>query len=464
MRTENRQFYKRLLQLAIPITLQNVIMSSLNLVDTVMIGQIGEIEVAAVGLANRYFFIVLLLFFALSSGTSIFTAQFWGKRDTQRIGVVMAIAALPCLALSLLFSAGGLLFPKEILSFFSKDALVVESGSAYLQIVVWSYIFTAISMLYAFVLRSIEEVKLPMYASIIALSLNTFLNYCLILGHFGFPAWGVKGAAVATLISRTIETVILLGGCYRKKSPAMKLADFWRITPVLTRQFAKTSLPVMINEFSWVLGVTMYAVVYGRMGTAEIAAINIVGPVEQLSSSVFFGMASAAGTMIGNQIGAGREDLASRYAVRISVLAPLSAVGMGALLVLASPRIVSFFNVSVEVRELALKILFVLGAVLWIKMFNLISIVGILRAGGDTKFSMFLEMGVIWLLGVPLAFLGGFYWKMPVYWVFGLVCVEELVKMLLGIVRIRSKKWIHDLASVSPGPPPGEQERVSASS
>ncbi len=458
MQAEHRQFYKTLLQLAIPITIQNTISSSLNLVDTVMIGQLGEVEVAAVGLANRYFFILMLLLFALSSGTSIFTAQYWGRKDTQRIGIVMAIALLPCLGLSCLFSVGGLLFPEAILKVFSKDALVIASGSAYLQIVLWSYTFTAIPMFYAFVLRSMGEVKLPMYSSVIALSLNTVLNYCLILGHFGFPAWGVKGAAAATLISRIIETAIVLGGSYWKKYPVVKLADFSRITSVLTRQFSKTTFPVVINEFSWVLGITMYSVVFGRMGTAEIAAINIVGPVEQLSTAIFLGMSSAAGTMIGNQIGAGREDLASRYAARFSVLSPLGSVGMGVLLALLSPTIVSCFHVSAEVRDLALKTLFVLGAVLWVKMYNLVSIVGVLRAGGDTKFSMYLEMGVIWLIGVPLAFLGGFYWKMPVYWVFALVCVEELSKMLVCIVRIRSKKWIHDLADVAPGPPAGEQE------
>ena len=464
MDTESRQFYKTLLKLAIPVTIQNTITSSLNLVDTVMIGQLGDIEIAAVGLANRYFFILMLLLFALSSGTSIFTAQFWGKKDTQRIGVVMAIALLPALGFAFVFSALGFLFPDAILGIFSNDPLVVASGSSYLHVVIWSYVFTAVSALHSFVLRSMEEVKLPMYSSIVALSVNTFLNYCLILGHFGFPAWGVKGAAVATLISRVIEMAILLIGCYRKKYPTVTVLDLWRISRVLTQQFFRTTWPVIIHEFSWVIGVTLYAVVYGRMGTSEIAAINIVSSVEQLSFGVFFGLANAAGTMIGNQIGAGREELASRYAVRFSVISPLGASGMGVLLILLSPLIVSFFHVSAEVQMMTLKILFVLGCVFSIKMFNLMSIVGILRAGGDTKYSMFLEMGTIWLVGVPLAFLGGFYWKMPVYWVFGLVCAEELAKMLLGIFRIRSKKWIHDLASVASGLPAGEQEKVAASS
>ncbi|PID55737.1 MATE family efflux transporter [candidate division KSB3 bacterium] len=463
MQTELRQFYVTLFSLALPIIVQNVITSSLHLVDTAMIGQIGEIEVAAVGLANRYVFILILVFFAISNGTSILTAQYWGKKTTESIGVMMAIAVLPCLGLSLLFFAGALFFPEAILAVFTKDAFVIETGSLYLRPVAWSYIFTAVTMLYALVLRSMEAVKLPMYAAIIALSLNTLLNYCLILGHFGFPALEVRGAAIATLIARIVEAVIILTGCYWKKYPVVSFSDFLRINSTLIRQFFKTAFPVLVNELSWVLGMTMYTVVFARMGTAEIAAMNIVGPVEGLSVGAFLGMANAGATMIGNQIGAGRDGRASRYAARFSVLSPLGAVGMGLVIAFCAPTIVSYFKVSREVREMALNTLFVLSAVLWVKMFNLMCIVGILRAGGDTTFSMLLEMIVIWLVGVPLAFLGGLYWKMPVHWVFALVCVEEVLKMLAGMMRMMSKKWIHDLTNMLPVPLPEEQERIPAS-
>ena len=447
-------FYTTLLTLAIPVSIQNAVSSSLNLVDTFMIGQLGEVSIAAVGLANRVFFLMVLTLFALSSGTAIFTAQYWGKKDIRHIGKVMGIALVLNMMTALTFSLAALAIPDAIMRIFTEDSQVIAEGCAYLRIVAFSYILTGITMLYAFVLRSIEQVRIPMYASIIALGLNTFLNYCLILGHFGFPALGVEGAAIATLIARVIEAVIIVSITYRRKYPAVKLSDFMKIPRELIHQFFVTTMPVVANEFSWALGMTTYSIIYGRMGTAEVAAVNIVNPVEQISSSVFFGIASATSVMIGNQIGAGREDTAFSYAKKLSVLGPVGTLFMGGLIALHAHQITSVFRVSPEVRMFALNMLFVLCCVLWIRVFNMINVVGVLRGGGDTKFSMYMELISIWIVGVPLAVLGGFILKIPVYWVFALVSLEEVFKMILGLYRLYSKKWIHNL--VEPANPQEE--------
>lgn len=443
----NRTFYRALLKLTIPSTIQNVLVSSLNLVDTFMIGQLGPVEVAAVGQANRLFFIFMLLTFAMSSGTAIFTAQYWGKRDVEHIGRVMAIAVAANVSLSLLFWSGGFFFSDSVMKVFTNDPSIMAEGAIYLKIVTWSYPLTAVTMLFAFVLRSLEQVKLPMYASVTALSLNTFLNYCLIFGHFGFPALGVKGAAIATVISRAIEMLLLVLFTYYKGYPVVRWRDFQRIPVILLKQFLVTTWPVIVNEFAWVMGITVYAIVYGRMGTAEVAAINMIGPVEQLASSSLFGLSGAASTMIGNQIGAGREDLAFLYAKRFLLIGPFVSLGIGGLVWLSSPLIVSIFNVPQDVRTLAIYILYVFSSVIWIKMFNMICVVGVLRGGGDTKFSMYMEIAAIWGVGVPLALLGGFVWQFAVYWVFALVQIEELFKMLIGLHRMVNKKWIHNLVN-----------------
>jgi len=443
----HRTFYQTLLKLAIPVTIQNVLMSSLNLVDTLMIGQLGAVEVAAVGQANRFFFVFLLLVFAISSGTAIFTAQYWGKKDVEHIGKVMAIALFVNLAVSIFFWFGGVFFPGAIMKIFTNDASIMTEGIVYLRIVAWSYPLTAVTIIYAFVLRSIEQVTLPMYASVTALSTNTLLNYCLIFGHFGLPALGVKGAAIATLIARIIEMMLLGLLTYRKQCPTVRWEVLHRIPPSLVKQFCITTLPVVVNEFAWVMGVTVYAVVYGRMGTAEVAAVNMIGPVEQLASSVFFGVANASATMIGNQIGARDEDTAFSYAKRFLLFGPLVSIGIGGIVWQSAPLIVSIFHVPQGVRTLAVYILYVFSAVIWIKIFNLICVVGVLRGGGDTKYSMYMEMIAIWGVGVPLALLGGFIWKLAVYWVFALVQIEELFKMLVGLHRILSQKWIHNLVS-----------------
>ena len=446
---DRRHFYHTLVKLAIPVAIQNTITSSLNLVDTIMIGQLGAVEVAAVGLANRLFFVLILTLFALSSGTAIFTAQFWGKKDIQHIGKVMGVALALCIGIASVFSIAALLIPAGVMRIFTTDAAVIEQGVVYLRIVAFSYVLTAFTMLYSFVLRSVEQVTLPMYASTIALGLNTFLNYCLILGHFGFPALGVKGAAIATVIARVLEAAIILYVTYRKRYPAVKLADYMGISPTLIKQFLTTTLPVVANEVSWVLGITTYSIVYGRMGTFEVAAVNIVNPVEQVSSSIFFGLASACSVMVGNQIGAEREDVAFSYAKRFTLIGVLGAVFIGGIIALNALRITSVFKVAPEVRMFAMNMLFILSAVLWARMFNMINVVGVLRGGGDTKFSMYMELLSIWGVGVPLAFLGGFYWKFSVYWVFALVSLEEVVKMGVGLYRLHSGKWIHNLTHLA---------------
>ena len=447
--SEKRQFYQTLVKLAIPVSIQNMISSSLHLVDTIMIGQLGAVEVAAVGLANRLFFVFILVCFAISSGTAIFTAQFWGKKDVQHIGKVMAIALTLVIAVSLIFSFGALVIPNIVMQIFTKDRLVISNGSTYLRVIGWSYLLSAVTMLYAFILRSMEQVKVPMYASAIALGLNTLLNYCLILGHFGFPALGVWGAAFATVIARVIEVAIIVGITYWRRYPAVHFSDFWTIPGVLIKQFFATTLPVIANEFSWVVGMTTYSIVYGRMGTAEVAAVNIVNPVEQVSSGMFFGLASAGSVMIGNQIGAGHEKTAYTYAKRLAWLGVLGAGFMGVVILGNASRITSVFKVAPEIRMFAVNMLFVLSAVLWTRVFNTINVVGVLRGGGDTRFSMYMEILSIWGVGVPLAFLGGFYWKIPVYWVFALVSLEEVVKMAVGIYRMHSGKWIHNLTHLT---------------
>lgn len=428
----------------IPVTIQNIFMSSLNLVDTIMVGQLGATEVAAVGQANRFSFILIIVLFAVSSGAAIFTAQYWGKKDVARIGSVTALAFTLNMTIASVFCLAALFFPQQIMFAFSKDPELIAIGAEYLRFVAPAFIFGVLPMLYSFVLRSMENVTLPMYTSIISLSSNTALNYCLIFGKFGFPALGVKGAAIATVLARVIETGVMLWFSRNNGRPLVAFPDF-RISPVLIRQFITTALPVVVNEVAWVLAVTMYAVVYGRMGTADVAAMTIMNPIEQFAASCFFGASSATATMVGNKIGAGESEAAYLYAKRFAIITPLGAMAVGGLVAISAPYAVRWFNVPAEVQTLGRYCLYVLSAALWMKMFNMINIVGILRGGGDTKFSMYLEMGAIWLLGVPSAFLGGLVWKLPIYTVYALTMIEELCKVLIGIHRIVSRKWIHNL-------------------
>ncbi|AOY78080.1 MATE family efflux transporter [Clostridium formicaceticum] len=443
---KDKQFYKTLLAIALPIALQNLISSSLNLVDTVMIGKVGEIEIAAVGLANQFFFIFVLLLFGINSGSSIFISQFWGKKDVANIRRVLGIALVFGGIISLVFAGLALFLPQMVLKFFTRDIETIALGSTYLSVVSLSYLATAISFSYSFGARSIGEAKLPMIISSISLITNTILNYLFIFGMGFIPPMGVKGAAFATLLSRIIEMLLLLWIIYSKEHPlAGKVKEMLDLSQSFLRNFFKTTSPVILNEGFWSLGMTMYLAAYARISTEAVAAVHISNTVQNLFMVIAFGIANACTVMIGNEIGANHQEKAISYAKRFSILGVLVGLFIGITLFLSTPFVVSFFNISEVVRHSAIRILMVFSVVMGAKVFNAILVVGILRGGGDTKFSLFLEMGSVWLIGVPLAFLGALVLKLPVYWVVALVSLEEIVKALIGIPRVISKKWVRNI-------------------
>jgi len=443
----DKKFFKALLKLAIPIVLQNLVLSSLNLVDTIIIGGLGERAIASVGLANQYFFLLNLLLFGITSGSSIFTAQYWGNRDISNIKRVLGICVITGGLAALIFTIGGLLIPEQILSIFSKDKDVIILGGQYLRIIAFSYIITSISFAYSFTLRSTGQVKIPMFVSITALGINTVLNYALVYGYLGFPEMGVQGSALATLIARIIEMVLLLSIIYKTKNViAGSFKELLDLSAEFIKNFFKVTIPVILNESIWALGVTLYSVVYARMGTDVIASTNISSSIERITWVIFMGLGNACAVMIGNKIGQGDEKEAFTYAKRFIILGPSLAIIGGLLVYFNSHFILSAYKVSPTVYNYAAKNLIVFSVFLWVKVFNFTTIVGILRSGGDTKFCLFLDTSGVWLIGVPLAFLGGLVWHLPVYWVYTLVFMEEIYKLILGLPRVLSKKWINNLA------------------
>ena len=454
----DRVFYRTLLHIALPIAAQNLVASALNMVDTIMIGRLGELEIAAVGLANQVFFLFMLFLFGVSSGSAIFTAQYWGKRDIASIRKVLGIGLATASLAAVFFSLLALLLPRQVMSFYIKDPEVIQLGSAYLRIAGLSYLATAVTFSYAFILRSTEQAKLPMLLSIVALGINTILNWVLIFGLFGMPAMGVEGAAIATVISRLIEMLLMLAIVYgRRLVPAASLKEMTAQTGAFVKRFYRTTFPVILNESLWSLGVTVYAFVYGRIGPGAVAAVNISGTAERLAMVLFFGMANAAAVMIGNRIGAGEEDKAYVYAKRFLVLGPILGVVMGVLLITFSPLILSLFNITQDVYSAARSILLVLGLTMTVRVFNFVNCIGVLRSGGDTKFSLLLDITGIWCIGVPIALIFGLWRQFPIHWVVLLVALEEVYKVVLGVRRFITKRWINNLVRGTEDAPAGAE-------
>lgn len=443
---DDKAFYKKVIMISLPIVIQNFISSFLNMIDTVMVGRLGETEIAAVGIANQYFFFFNMALIGLSAGCGVFISQFWGKRDLKNIKRILGIGLVSAIIVSFVFMLLGFLIPEKIIAAFNNDPKVIDLGARYLRIVLCSYIFTGITFIYNFSLRSIGNTVKPMLISAVALAINAFFNYMFIFGKFGTPAMGVEGAALATVIARVVEAGVLVVSIYIKKEVlAASIREMTDITFEFVRKSYRTIFPVILNDMCWGLASLVYSGVYGRMGTQAMAAIQICNTITNLFMVVFFGMASAASVMVGNSIGAGEEAQGMDYAKRFSLLSAAAGIVLGLFLSWTCPYMLDIFNVSASVRMDSQIILYIVSAIFCIRAFDVILIVGILRGGGDAKFAFIVEGLTMWFIGVPLTIIGAFVFHLPVYAVYALAVLEEIVKCIIGVFRVKSGKWIKNV-------------------
>jgi len=452
-------YFSNVQKIALPIIAQQLMFSALNMLGVIFVGQKGDASVAAVGLAGQLAFLLNLVHFGIISGAAMFTAQFWGKRDIPNLRRVLGLCLMLATSASLIFFALSQLWPAQILRIYSEDAAVIELGTSYIRTFSWTFLFFGITFSYALVMRSTGNVKIPTSISVGALLISTFLSYSLIFGKFGLPELGIQGAAVAAVIARFLECVTLLIITYAFKSPvAASLRELTDFDAVFFSRVIRPMLPVMLNELLWSLGITTYNIIYGHMGTQAYAAMNIVSTIEQVAFVVFIGISNATSVLVGNRIGAGQEEEAYRYAGRSLGLGIVGGILFGILLQVVKVPVLSLYNVSPEVIQNAGNVFNVVSFFLWVRVNNMTIVVGILRAGGDTRYSLFLDGFIIWLIGVPMAYLGANVWHLPVYFVYLCAMSEEAAKWFLGVNRYFSRKWINNLTVHVEGLGPGVPE------
>ena len=444
----DRAYWSVLFAIGIPVALQNLFSSGLNLIDSVMVGRLGDSSIAAVGIANTVFFLMILFMFGIASGIAIFIAQYWGKRDDEGVRMTMAIGVASAFFVAVLFMIASLLIPRQIMGFFTKDNTVITLGADFLRIVSLSYPLTAISNVFYCGLRSVKIAKLPLQVSAVSIVVNTVLNALLIYGLAGFPRLGVKGSALATVIARTLEMVLILFFVYRKKYPvAFRFSDFLMIRFAFFKEIARVTIPVMLNEGLWAMGISMYIVVFGKMGTSYIAGYNIMQVIDRIANAFVLGIASASAALVGHKIGEGNPKLAFTYAARNNLLGTFLGACIGVVLFVTSRDIAGLFNVSGQAREASILFIRMLAFIIPFKSFNCENFLGALRAGGDTKFAFFLEIIPLWLIAVPLTMMAGWYWMWSLPFVYLLTATDEIIKAVFGFRRFVSKKWINEMRS-----------------
>ncbi len=445
---KDKAFLKTMFMLALPITLQSFITSSLNLVDTMMVGSLQEAAISAVGLANKYMFIFTLCLMGVNAGANVFMSQLWGKRDVEGIKTFLGVDITVSFIAVALF--GGLAFwgPEIIMKIMSKDPEVMKLGEAYLKIVAPSCLFMGMTQAYSTALRSTEQTKLPMYGSLIGVGLNIVLNWIFIFGKFGMPAMGVQGAALATMIARLIEMIFVVGMVYLTKNKiSAHIKEMFNYNLEHMKAYFVTSWSVILNELIFSSGSAAYSVAYARISTSASATMQISGTIIDMFFIFLTGVGTASAIMIGNKIGAKEEKRAREYASHVGMLTPIIGISLGIGLWFLAPIVPTWFKIQPETYQDTVRVLRIMALFMPLRAFNTIMIIGVFRGGADTAYSMFVQAGTIILYSVPMAFIGAIGLKWPVYLVFMLVCIEEMLKLPFEFVRLKSGKWLHSVVS-----------------
>lgn len=444
----DREFWARALRLALPISFQNLLMSIYSLVDTLMVSSLGDVALSSTGMAAQWGWLMQLAMFGLSSGASVFFAQYWGVRDKKKINKVYGIALLNMLAIAVIFGVVAMFSPRFVIRLFNSNANVIESGASYLFYMSFCYPAYALSIIFSSVLRSTEHVRLPMYVSLMTTIENIVLNYILIFGHFGAPAMGVAGAAIATVISAWTGVVVIfiisMATNNTLRAPVREMMSFDR---AMLLQFYKVVTPVVLNEFLWALGTMCYNIIFGNLGYQYYTGVTIFRTFEGVAFVMFVGLCNACCVIVGKAIGSGKPEEAYRDALRFSVLVPLVSVFVGVAAIIFRTQIVSVFNFGGQLSDVTIAtatgIMVIYGIMVPFRNIPFIQIVGVFRSGGDTLAGMKYDLLCVWLIALPLMAIAAYVLRMPFLGVYAAMAVgEDCVKFLLCIRRFRSRKWI----------------------
>lgn len=443
---DKKQLSKTVLGIALPLALQSMLGYLVNLVDTVMVGRLGTAALAGVSQANQVFFIVALTVPGIAAGAAVLVAQAWGKRDIERIHKVLAYTYRVALVFIVLLMAVVVMFPERVMRIYTPDAEAIALGSKYLRIVVWSYLFYMISNITTGVLRSVRTVKICLYTAIVALVLNVTGNYLLIEGNLGFPAMGVEGAALATLIARIGETLIILFYVYCKEDKiVIRLHKMRKLDKSLCKPFFMTSIPVICNEMFWAFGVSAQAIVLGRMGNDVVSANSVGGSVTQLTTVICQGVSAAACVIVGNTVGEEKYQAIGPLKRYFQILSVVMGLISSALVLALIPAVPGIYHIGGTTMDYCRQLLIVNAFILPFQQLQSTNMMGLLRGGGDVKFQMANDLIFLWGFTVPLGFIAAFVFHAPVMVVYICLKCDQVIKAFTSEWRLRRGKWIHNM-------------------
>lgn len=441
------EFMKSLCKIAIPVTLQSMLQASFSIIDQIMIGQLGETNISAVGLCGNYSLIFSVVIGAVSTVAGILIAQFIGAKDEKEAWSSFWVSLVVGILISSVFLFTSGLFPRQIIGLYTSDVSIIESGAMYFKVVAFSYVPMAVSMVLSAWLRCKEHATIPFLASFGAVAVNTGLNYVLIFGKLGFAAMGIKGAATATLISQIFNLMLIFIGfliCIRKDGdrPIMSM-HFQKIT---VKDYFIMIMPILVSEFLWSLGQNVESAVYGHLGTDNLAAYTLTCPIQGLIVGALSGLSAAAGVMVGKRLGKKDYDMAYTESKKIMYAGLIGSVIVAALLAMMAGAYTGLYHVENNVKELGKILLVVFALYAPVKVENMILGGGIIRSGGNTRVIMIIDIIGTWGIGIPLCFLAAYVFEWGIVGVYALLTTEEIFRLVVSLVIFKRRKWMISLS------------------
>ena len=441
-----RVFYRNVFALVVPMALQNLINVGVTAIDVVMLGKVGETALSGSSLAGQIQFIMMLLFFGITSGATVLTAQYWGKKDTRTIEKILGMGLSVSLVVAAVFTIAALLIPETLMRIYSSDVEVITEGARYLRIVGLSYLCIAVTQVYLNIMRSIERVLIATFVYFMSLVVNVVVNALLIFGLCGFPKLGIVGAAIGTLCARITETVIVLVYARtRNRDVRIRLYDMFHIDRVLLRDYMVYAMPVVLNELMWGLGSSANTAVIGHMGSAAVAANSVAQVARQLATVVVFGISNATAIYLGKTIGERQILHARAYAKRFVGLSLLLGTIGGGIILLAAPVAGANLELTEQAKQYMNFMFFVMSYFTIAQSVNTTMVVGVFRSGGDTRFGRIMDVSTMWGCSILIGAVAAFVLHASVQVVYVILMSDELIKIPICVYRYRTYKWLNNV-------------------
>lgn len=444
----DKKFYKKVASIAIPIALQGLITTGVNMMDTIMVGVVGETELSAVSLANQFINIFHIFCMGIGMGASVLVARYYGMKDKDSLKKTITIMLRLCLVMASLFCVATIFLPEQIMKIYTVEEGIIEKGVRYLEYSVVTYFLLGLSLTCTIVLRNVGQVKIPLYTSIAAFFINIGANYAFIFGKFGAPRMEVAGAAVGTLIARIFEFSMICGYLFVKdKEIGYRIKELFRPVGNLWREYIRISIPVLVSDGILALGNNSVAMVIGRLGESFVAANAVTAVTQQLSSVMIQGFSQAGAIMTGYTLGEGdREKAYSQGYAFLGIGFVFGLVAAGIIMLISGPMIVAY-SLSPQTQEIAKQLMLSISIIVVFQATNSIMTKGVLRGGGDTKVLMAADNIFLWVASLPLGILAGLVLHLPAFWIYFFLKIDQVLKAVWCVIRLRSGKWIKKIKS-----------------